>query len=101
MLYDVVLRRDRKSCDSSHQIEDNAGGAAARKRLDHARLEVEDGVAAAIDSANAQPSALMRLGASNENGNARTGMVWRKTVWIANQMARFKITPTTAAVRAD
>ena len=35
------------------------------------------------------------------SGNARTGTVSRNTVWIANQMARFKITPTTAAVRAD
>ena len=40
-------------------------------------------------------------GASNESGNACTCTVLRKTVWMANQMARFKITPTTAAVSAD
>ena len=57
--------------------------------------------AAATESASAQPSTLVRTGASNESGNARTGTVWRKTVWIANQMARFRITPTTAAVMAD
>src|SRR6266403_5206921 len=57
--------------------------------------------AAAIDSARAQRSTLRTFGASNDNGKMRTGTVSRKTVWIANQIARFKITPTTAAVIAD
>src|SRR5262249_57838990 len=57
--------------------------------------------AAATESASAKASTLASLGASNERGNRRTGTVSRKTVWIANQIARFKITPTTAAVIAD
>src|SRR2546421_4828846 len=64
-------------------------------------LKLKIATAAAIDSARAQGSTLRTFGASNENGNARTGTVSRKTVWIANQIARFKITPTTAAVMAE
>src|SRR6266487_3492377 len=41
------------------------------------------------------------LALSVDNGNARMGTVSRKTVWIANQIARLRITPTTAAVMAD
>src|SRR5262249_33970595 len=58
-------------------------------------------IAAATESARAHGSTLTKLGASNDNGNARTGTVSRNTLWIANQMARFKTTPTTAAVMAD
>src|SRR4029077_3620856 len=57
--------------------------------------------AAAIESPSANQFTLASLGASNDNGNMRTGTVSRKTVWIANQIARFKITPTTAAVMAE
>src|SRR5262249_62253600 len=57
--------------------------------------------AAAIDSARAHGSTVTNFGASNDNGNAWTGTVSRNTVWIANQMARFKTTPTTAAVMAE
>src|SRR5262249_32359991 len=53
------------------------------------------------DSARAHGSTVTKFGASNDNGNARTGTVSWKTVWIANQIARFKITPTTAAVIAE
>src|SRR5262245_57811257 len=56
---------------------------------------------AATDSANAQTSTLDKTGASKESRNARMGVVCRKTVCTANQIARFKITPTTAAVMAD
>src|SRR5687767_2325442 len=96
-----ALRPEYASCECSGEIEDNAGGAARRQRLDHSRLEAKMATAAAIERASAHPSTLVRTGASKESGNARTGTVWRKTVWIANQIARFKITPTTAAVRAD
>src|SRR5215475_8048330 len=58
-------------------------------------------MAAATERARAHGSTVMRLGASNDNGNAWTGTVSRNTVWIANQMARFKTTPTTAAVMAE
>src|SRR5438034_7716907 len=57
--------------------------------------------AAATDSARAHGSTVRKFGASNDNGNARMGTVSRKTVWIANQIARLRITPTTAAVMAD
>src|SRR5262249_430582 len=49
----------------------------------------------------AQRATVTKFGASNDNGNARTGTVSRNTLWIANQMARFKTTPTTAAVMAE
>src|SRR5690349_12809695 len=58
-------------------------------------------MAAATASASAQGSTLAGSGASNANGKARTGTVARKIVWIANQTARLRTTPTTAAVRAD
>src|SRR6516165_8482721 len=57
--------------------------------------------AAAIDSTRAHGSTARRLGASNDSGNARMGTVSRKTVWMANQIARLSTTPTTAAVMAD
>src|SRR5581483_1862655 len=57
--------------------------------------------AAATESSKAQTSTLANFGASNESGKARIGVVSRKTVWIANQIARFNTTPTTAAVMAD
>src|ERR1700688_1263658 len=56
---------------------------------------------AATDSASAQRSALAGTGASNARPEARTGVVSRKTVCTANQIARLRITPTTAAVIAD
>ena len=43
--------------------------------------------AAATESASAQPLTLVRTGASNASGNARTGTVSRNTVWVANHMA--------------
>src|SRR5262245_50514431 len=57
--------------------------------------------AAAIESASAQGSTLLRRGASKANGKIRIGSTSRKTVWIANQTARFNTTPTTAAVMAE
>src|SRR5215468_3796412 len=58
-------------------------------------------IAAAPDKASAQGSTLAKLGASNDNGNARMGIVARNRLWIANQIARLRTTPTTAAVIAD
>src|SRR5256885_16560126 len=58
-------------------------------------------MAAATERARAHGSTVTKFGASNDNGNARTGTVSRNTLWIANQMARFKTTPTTAAVMAE
>jgi hypothetical protein len=46
--------------------------------------------AAAKASASAQPSTLAGTGASNASGKARTGTVWRKMLWMANQIARFQ-----------
>src|SRR5262249_60535749 len=46
-------------------------------------------------------STVRKFGASNNNGNARTGTVSRNTLWIANQIARLNTTPTTAAVMAE
>src|SRR6266567_3381272 len=57
--------------------------------------------AAATESASAHGSTLASFGASKASRKARTGSVSRKTVWIANQIARFSTTPTTAAVIAD
>src|SRR5262249_51354885 len=64
-------------------------------------LRGKRGRGAAIVRASASQSTLAKRGASNDNGNAWTGTVSRNTLWIANQMARFKTTPTTAAVMAD
>src|SRR5262249_15334640 len=58
-------------------------------------------MAAATVRTRAHGSKVKKFGASNNSGNARTGTVWRNTLWIANQMARFKTTPTTAAVMAE
>src|SRR5215510_13932096 len=58
-------------------------------------------MAAATERTRAHGSTVTKFGASNDNGNAWTGTVSRNTVWIANQMARFKTTPTTAAVMAE
>src|SRR5262249_6656098 len=49
----------------------------------------------------AQGSRLDRTGASKANGQVLIGIVAPKTVWIANQRAKFRITPTTAAVTAE
>src|SRR5436305_12878330 len=58
-------------------------------------------IAAASDKASAQGSTLAKLGASNDNGNVRMGIVARNRLWIANQIARLRTTPTTAAVIED
>src|SRR5215472_15646821 len=58
-------------------------------------------MAAATERTRAHGSTVRKFGASNDSGNARTGTVSRNTLWIANQMARFKTTPTTAAVMAE
>src|SRR5215210_5908378 len=58
-------------------------------------------IAAPTESRRAHGSTLENLGASNAKGNACTGSTSRKIVWIANQIARLRMTPTTAAVRAD
>src|SRR6266550_4644181 len=57
--------------------------------------------AAARESASAHGFTLVNCGASNENRKNRTGIVSRKTVWMANQIARLRTTPTTDAVMAD
>src|SRR5262245_35046658 len=49
----------------------------------------------------AQGLRLDRTGASKAKGQVLTGIVAPKIVWIANQRARFRITPTTAAVTAE
>src|SRR5690242_11203642 len=56
--------------------------------------------AAATVRIKAQRLRLDRTGASKVSGQTLTGMVTAKIVWIANQRARFRITPTTAAVIA-
>src|SRR5215212_10232256 len=57
--------------------------------------------AAPTESRSAQGSTLVNFGASNANGKACTGSTSRKIVWIANQIARLRMTPTTAAVIAE
>src|SRR5712671_6769962 len=57
--------------------------------------------AAPTESRSAQGSTLENFGASNANRKARTGSTSRKTVWMANQNARLRMTPTTAAVIAE
>ena len=57
--------------------------------------------AAATDRASAQALTLVGFGTSKANGKSRTSIVSRNMVWIANQTARLRITPTTAAVMAD
>jgi hypothetical protein len=52
--------------------------------------------AAATDRASAHGSTLERTGASNDKPKLWTGMVARNSVWIANQIARLRMTPTTA-----
>src|SRR5277367_6473035 len=58
-------------------------------------------IIAAVVSAKAQRLTLATSGASNERLYPCTRQVARNTVWIANQIARLRITPTTAAVIAD
>src|SRR5712671_7567922 len=57
--------------------------------------------AAPTESRSAQGSTLENFGASKANRKARTGSTSRKIVWIANQIARLRMTPTTAAVIVD
>src|SRR5215212_4523845 len=57
--------------------------------------------AAPTESRSAQGSTLENFGASKENGKACTGSTSRKMVWMANQIARLRMTPTTAAVIAE
>src|SRR5262245_58335214 len=57
--------------------------------------------AAAKVSPKAQGLRLERTGASKASGHVLTWTVAPKIVWIANQIAKFRITPTTAAVTAD
>src|SRR3954453_18967944 len=56
---------------------------------------------AAAERSRAQGSTLASSGASNDDPRLPTCQVSRKTVWMANQIAGFKQTPTTAAVIAD
>jgi len=58
-------------------------------------------IAAPTESRRAQGSTLKNFGASNAKGKACTGSTSRKIVWMANQIARLRMTPTTAAVIAD
>src|SRR5277367_898850 len=58
-------------------------------------------IAAATDSAKAQGSMLAKFGASKAWGKDRIGIVAWNTLWTANQTARLRITPTTAAVIAE
>src|SRR3984893_19364513 len=58
-------------------------------------------MAAATDSASAHALTLAIFGASNDSGNTRIGIVSRNMLWIANQTARLRTTPTTAAEMAD
>src|SRR5262245_4659200 len=58
-------------------------------------------MAAATERVRAHASTVRKFGASNDNGNARTGTVSRNTLWIANQIERLNTTPTTAAVMAE
>src|SRR5262249_1478417 len=57
--------------------------------------------AAATERARAHGSTVTKFGAANDNGKGGTGPVGGNGGWIATQMARFKTTPTTAAVMAD
>src|SRR5215210_9168428 len=58
-------------------------------------------ITAATDSRSAHGLMLVRTGASKAKGPHATGRTSAKMVWIANQIARFRTTPTTAAVIAD
>src|SRR4051794_6666367 len=58
-------------------------------------------ITAAADRTTAHTFTLASIGASTESGPHAIGSTSAKTVWIANQTARFKTTPTTAAVMAD
>src|SRR5262249_27174313 len=57
--------------------------------------------AAAKVSAKAQGLRLDKTGATKTKGQAPICIVAPKIVWIANQRAKFRITPTTAAVTAE
>jgi hypothetical protein len=56
---------------------------------------------AAVDSSSAHGSRLANTGASKRSGPASIGATLRNKVWTANQIARLRMTPTTAAVIAD
>src|SRR6266567_3568384 len=58
-------------------------------------------IIAATESASAQGSALRSTGASNASPEKRTGVTSWNTVCTANQIARLRTTPTTAAVIAE
>src|SRR5712675_3120769 len=57
--------------------------------------------AAPTESRSAQGSTLENFGASNANRKARTGSTSWNSVWMQNQTARLRMTPTTAAVMAE
>jgi hypothetical protein len=75
----LLLRGDR-SRNRSGKIQRDPRRTAGGKRLNHTHSETEDRDSRSTDSASAQGSMLAKLGASNDSGNARTGMVSRKTV---------------------
>ena len=56
---------------------------------------------AAMDRTRAQTFTVASTGASKASGPQRKGRTSPKMVWTANQTARLRITPTTAAVMAD
>jgi hypothetical protein len=56
---------------------------------------------ATIESSSAHTRTLVSTGASKARGPQRNGRTSAKMVWTANQMARLRMTPTTAAVIAE
>src|SRR3954451_13596297 len=58
-------------------------------------------IIAAAERASAHRSTLVRTGISSDIPYPCTGLTSRKMVWSANQIARLRTTPTTAAVIAD
>src|SRR5215204_5989652 len=81
------------SSQGSDQVEYDAGERAGRERRDHSGLEAED----RHGGCNAE----RKRPWIDTGPNPRIGCTARKIEWMANQIARLRMTPTTAAVIAD
>jgi hypothetical protein len=84
----------------AHGVQSDADGRGPAEHRRHAELRRNNAISASTDKAAAAQSTEPRMGSSIERGPASICITSRQTTWIANQMARFRITPTAAAVTA-
>ena len=90
----------RSFLEASDRPEQEAEQGAAGQDGGHPELQRKTAMSASAASAAGIQSMVPRTGSSSESGPASRRTVAAKTVWMANQMARLRMTPTTAAVTA-